>query len=64
MPLVEGEAPADADQAQLGYGQGHMAWTDGSGQMLLEFASQHDRDDARDALLRAAEAARAHHCAY
>jgi hypothetical protein len=59
MPMVDGEAPPDADPTQLAYGQGAMAWTEGSGEILIEFASKSDRDDAREALQKAADAARA-----
>lgn len=58
---VEGEMSSNQegrDQDPL-YGQGAYAWTDGSGEMLLQFGSKDDRDDALAELTKATDTARA-----
>lgn len=56
--MVEGEVPEGGEDGGA-WGSGAMAWTEGSGEAVLEFASTEERDDALDALVKATDEARA-----
>ena len=54
---VEGEVPEGAEDGGA-WGEGAMAWTEGSGEAVLKFNTQDERDDALDALVKATDQAR------
>jgi hypothetical protein len=54
---VEGEVPEGVEDGGA-WGVGAMAWTEGSGEAVLRFNTQDERDDALEALVRATDQAR------